>query len=170
MLAVDQTLQQCFPSTFIPRSAKAMQSTVDNTLDGVVETSARSSGSDLGPRSNFSTAGFSNVVSGFQIGNNSGSITFHHHTETTLFGSLVAHDQNEDSIHLTRMILSKKARLQTGRRVSKAITPTANSVLEPDNLRTNRQSEIALTMSLMWKLKVVRSSNVSYISRAASTF
>ncbi|OOQ91749.1 hypothetical protein PEBR_09359 [Penicillium brasilianum] len=53
---------------------------------------------------------------GFQIGNNHGNIIFSHHKETTLFESLAAHNQSQGSILLARTTLSKKARLQTGRR------------------------------------------------------
>jgi hypothetical protein len=130
MLAVDQSRQHCFPSTYIPRSAKAMQPMVDNTLDRVVQTSARSSGSDLGPQVNVPTVGFSNVGAGIQIINSGpGSIYLHRDTETTLFGSLVAIDQHQDSIRSTRTILWKKAHLQTGRRVSSAETSIAGPVL-----------------------------------------
>lgn len=125
MLAVDQALQHSFPSTFIARSAKAIQSMADNILDQAVKESARSSRSDLGIQVN---GGFSNVVSGTQI-INSGPVYLHRDTESTLFGSLVAHDQHQDSIQLTRTILSKKARLQTGRRVSSAETSTEWPVL-----------------------------------------
>lgn len=91
---------------------------VDNTSCKVVDLTAGDFDSDLEPDSIFSTAGFSNVVAGTQIINNSGSIYFQPDAESTLFGSLAAHDQHQDPIRLTKTILTKKSRLQTGRRVS----------------------------------------------------
>ncbi|CEJ56538.1 hypothetical protein PMG11_02741 [Penicillium brasilianum] len=98
----------------IPFKTKVMQSQA-------VEPSAESPAEEPGIPLEFGSA--AHVVNnvGFQIGNNHGNIIFSHHKETTLFESLAAYNQSQRSILLARTTLSKKARLQTGRRRVQAI-------------------------------------------------
>lgn len=116
------------PSAFLSGSVKTISSMAELTESKATELTSESSAGDTSIPLKFGSSAYINNHAGLQIGTNAGSIVFNHHTETTLFESLAANNQPQGSILLARTTLSKKARLQTGRRVSDLTSVTAMPV------------------------------------------